>query len=218
MFVLNIGRKSTDSVTNKVFVFATSSTDNVWLSCRKIAFQLMTLQKSDWRYTVIEHFLLKLAFWNQVCCGFKDNIIYKKISSYVAHLHFLHNRYNIFINKRNVSHLYQDLLLEVQSNLTNIFFFFPSDWDCHFKTVLFFLFQPFLLELCFGSLSCWRTCDPWLKPSFLTLDGHFTLKSLDNSLISWFLWYSQGLQYQMQQSSPTALWVLHHALLLFFSL
>ena len=84
---------------------------------------------------------------------------------------------------------------------------------------------PFLKQSIFSFSTipeCFRMCalglclagGPMIFDSnqvFLHWVGHFALKSLDNSQITWFLWYGQGLQYQMQQSSPTALWILHHA-------
>ena len=41
----------------------------------------------------------------------------------------------------------------------------------HFRTLQRFVLNHFcvLFEVCFGSLSCWKTHDLWRRPSFLTL-------------------------------------------------
>ena len=84
----------------------------------------------------------------------------------------------------------------------------------HLKAVHFYSFSTILACFWMRALGLCLAGGPMIFDSnhiLLHWAGHFTLKSLDNSLISWFLWYSQGLQYQMQQSSTTALWIFHHA-------
>ncbi len=82
----------------------------------------------------------------------------------------------------------------------------------HFRTLQRFVCNHFwvLFEVCFGSLSCWKTHDLWWRRNFLTLATTLHLKILWYHQISWYRSHSQGIQCQKQQSNPKTSLNLHH--------
>ena len=126
-----------------------------------------------------------------------DQPTYCPAHHYWHTLHFLHNLYNIFRNKWKCTKFSHSSFAICSSSWTFAGFFSPiADFSSpqrfsirlgsgliagHLKTVNFSLFNHscVLLDVCFGSLSCWRTHDLRLKPSFLTLGRTFRSK------ISW---------------------------------